>query len=179
MRRSSDPLNFNVPDEPVFSFGKNNSVAYTSFLSLESDLSICGGCNWKLWEFLKMWIFYLYFWIPDYYQASMSDKQIPEDEALEPSSAEQNLIRGLRRNPILAEQIQVIVKRYDQEVADGMDADEAESSFIDSLQKLGVTMMSQWAQNTQKAALEQALQQDSTLNKHSKKNFSGIPPSAP
>ena len=109
----------------------------------------------------------------------MSDKQIPEDEALEPSSAEQNLIRGLRRNPILAEQIQVIVKRYDQEVADGMDADEAESSFIDSLQKLGVTMMSQWAQNTQKAALEQALQQDSTLNKHSKKNFSGIPPSAP
>jgi len=80
---------------------------------------------------------------------------------------------------MLAGQIQVIVRRFEQEVADGMDADEAEASLIESLQELGVTMMAQWAQNTQKAALEQALEHDSTLNKHSKKNSIGIPPSAP
>ena len=66
-----------------------------------------------------------------------------------------------------------------QEVADGMNADEAEASLVKSLQELGVTMMAQWVQNTQKAALEQALQHDPSLNKHSKKNSNGIPPSAP
>ncbi len=42
MRRSSDPLDFNVPDEPVFSFGRKNEVAYTSFHSLEPDFASCG-----------------------------------------------------------------------------------------------------------------------------------------
>jgi hypothetical protein len=51
--------------------------------------------------------------------------------------------------------------------------------LINSLQALGVTMMTQWAHNTQQTTLEQALHHDATLNKHSKKNSSGIPPSAP
>jgi len=42
MRRSSDPLDFDVPNEPVFQFGKQNTVAYTSFLSLEDDMATCG-----------------------------------------------------------------------------------------------------------------------------------------
>lgn len=109
----------------------------------------------------------------------MSDEQTPDEEPLELNIEEQNLLRGLRKNPMLAGQIQVIVSRFEQEVADGMDADEAEASLVKSLQELGVTMMAQWVQNTQKAALEQSLQHDPSLNKHSKKNSNGIPPSAP
>jgi hypothetical protein len=109
----------------------------------------------------------------------MNDKQRPDEEPLEPNIEEQKLLRGLRKNPMLAGQIQVMVRRFEQEVADGMDADEAEASLISSLQELGVTMMSQWVQNTQKSALEKALHDDPTLNKHSKKNSNGIPPLAP
>ncbi len=72
----------------------------------------------------------------------MSDEQTPDEEPLEPNIEEQNLLRGLRKNPMLAGQIQVMVRRFEQEVADGMDADEA--SLVKSLQELGVTMMAQW-----------------------------------
>lgn len=109
----------------------------------------------------------------------MTDKTTPDEEPLEPNTEEQNLLRALRQNPILGDQIQVMVSRFEQEVADGMDAHEAEERLIDSLQKLGVSMMAQWAQNTQETALEQARQDDPKLHKHSKKNSNGIPPSAP
>ena len=77
----------------------------------------------------------------------MSDEQTPDEEPLEPNTEEQNLLRGLRKNPMLAGQIQVMVRRFEQEVADGMNADEAEASLVKSLQELGVTMMAQWVQN--------------------------------
>ena len=109
----------------------------------------------------------------------MSDEQRPTEEPFEPSIEEQKLLRGLRKNPMLAGQIQVMMRRFEQEVADGMDADEAEASLINSLQELGVTMMSQWVESTQKTALEKALLDDPSLNKHSKKNSNGIPPLAP
>jgi hypothetical protein len=109
----------------------------------------------------------------------MSDEQTPAEKPLEPNPKEENLLRSLRKNPMLAGQIQEIVSRFEQEVADGMNAEEAEASLINSLQALGVTMMTQWAHNTQQTTLEQALHHDATLNKHSKKNSSGIPPSAP
>ena len=99
----------------------------------------------------------------------MSDEQIPTKEPLEPNSKEENLLHSLRKNPMLAGQIQEIVIRFEQEVADAMDVDEAEASLTDSLQELGVTIMTQWAHNTQTTALEQALHHDPTLNKHSKK----------
>jgi hypothetical protein len=106
----------------------------------------------------------------------MNDKKTPDGEPLKPNSEEENLLRSLRNNPIMGAQIQAIVKRFEQEVADGMDAHQAEESLIQSLQELGVSMMGQWAQNTQKSSLEQALQDDPKLHKHSKKNSSGIPP---
>lgn len=108
----------------------------------------------------------------------MSDKKTSEEEPLEPNTEEQKLLRILRQNPMMGGQIQAIVSRFEQEVADGMDAHQAEESLIQSLQELGVSMMGQWAQNTQKTALEQALEDDPKLHKHSKKNSSGIPPSA-
>ena len=109
----------------------------------------------------------------------MSDKETAEKEPLEPNLEEENLLRALRKNPLMAGQIQVIVSRFEQEVADGMNADEAEASLIKSLQELGVTMMEQWAHNTQKSALEKTRQDEPMPHKHSKKNSSGIPPLAP
>lgn len=109
----------------------------------------------------------------------MTDKKTPDEEPLDPNTEERKLLRTLRNNPILGDQIQSLVSRFEQEIAEGMDAHEAEERLIDSLQQLGVSMMTQWAQNTQKSALEQALQDDPKLHKHSKKNSSGIPPSAP
>jgi hypothetical protein len=109
----------------------------------------------------------------------MSDKKTPDKDPLEPSADEQNLLRILRKNPMMSDQIQAIANHFKQEVSDGMDAHQAEESLIKSLQELGVSMMGQWAQNTQETALEQALQDDPKLHKHSKKNSNGIPPSAP
>ena len=109
----------------------------------------------------------------------MTNDQIPDNGPLTPNTEEENLLRILRKNPMMGDQLQDIAKRFEQEIADGMDAHEAEASMISALQKLGVSMMAQWAENTQKSSLEQALENDPTLHKHSKKNSSGIPPSAP
>lgn len=109
---------------------------------------------------------------------AMNEQLTPEDKPLVPNSDEENLLRILRKNPMMGGEIQTIVKRFEQEVADGMDADEAEASLIQSLQGLGVSMMKQWAQNTQTDTLEDALAENPSLSKHSKKNSSGIPPSA-
>ena len=58
------------------------------------------------------------------------------------------------------------MKRYEQEIADGMDAHHAEETFLTELQNLGTCMMQQWAQMVQQNALEK---HDSTHRKHSKK----------
>lgn len=99
----------------------------------------------------------------------MSHQQTPDQEPLEPNIGEINLLRTLRKNPMMAGQFQVIAKRFEQEVADGMDANEAEASLIESLQELGVTMMQQWAHNSQESALTEALQSEPIPHKHSKK----------
>jgi len=103
----------------------------------------------------------------------MNDKKTPEEQPLEPSTEEQNLLRILRENPMMNDQIVTIANRFEQELGDGMDAHQAEESFIKSLQELGVSMMGQWAQNTQKFALEKAHQEDPKLHKHSKKTQMG------
>ena len=55
----------------------------------------------------------------------MSEPLTPEDKLLIPNSDEENLLRILRKNLMMGGEIQTIVKRFEQEVADGMDADEA------------------------------------------------------
>ena len=108
----------------------------------------------------------------------MSDEQTPADKPLTPNSDEENLLRILRKNPIMADDFHAIAKRFEQELADGMDADEAEASMVQSFQELGVSMMKQWAQHTQSVALKDAHVENPNLSQHSKKNSSGIPPSA-
>jgi hypothetical protein len=93
---------------------------------------------------------------------------------LEATPEEQKLLRQLRENPLMGEQLKAIADRFEREIANGMDAHKAEAALIESLQELGKGMMHQWAQNTQRNAISQS----SGLIKHSKKNSSGTPPLA-
>jgi hypothetical protein len=103
----------------------------------------------------------------------MNNKPTPDDEPLNATPEEQRMLRQLRNNPLMAAQFKTIAERFEREIANGMDAHQAEEAMIESLQELGRNLMHQWAQNTQRDALEQA----SGLQKHSKKNSSGTPPS--
>ncbi len=62
----------------------------------------------------------------------MSNEQTPDESPLTLDAQEQNLLRTLRKNPMLADQFQIIAQRFEQEIADGMDAHEAEVSMISS-----------------------------------------------
>lgn len=104
----------------------------------------------------------------------MNEKSTPEDKPLEATPEEQKLLRQLRDNPLMGDQLKAIADKFEQEIANGMDAHQAEAALIESLQELGKGMMHQWAQNTQRDTINQS----SGLRKHSKKNSSGIPPLA-
>lgn len=89
------------------------------------------------------------------------------------SNRENQIIRSLRDNPIMAEKITTLIGRYEQEIADGADAHQAEEAIIEELQNLGTSMMRQWAEIAQQKALNQI---DFSYQKHSKKNSLGTPP---
>lgn len=104
----------------------------------------------------------------------MNDNPTPDREPLEATAEEEKMLRQLRANPLLAGQFKTIADQFEREIANGMDAHQAEEAMIDALRRLGKNMMLQWAQNTQRDAIKQA----PGLLKHSKKNSSGTPPSA-
>lgn len=91
------------------------------------------------------------------------------------SETEKSLLLNLRRNPEFANQIFELTAEFQREVDNGMDADEAETMLIESLQKLGSSMMHQWAAKTQSNQIEK-LKSAQRLHKHSKKNSDGSPP---
>jgi hypothetical protein len=97
----------------------------------------------------------------------------PQEQELILTKNEDQVIRSLRNNPLMAEKFTTLMRRYEQEIADGMDAHHAEETFIIELQNLGTSMMQQWAEMAQIKALEK---HDSTHRKHSKKNSTGTPP---
>lgn len=103
----------------------------------------------------------------------MNDYPTPEQEPLEPTDSEKKLIKELRSNPLLADQINGLMAEFDDDIANGMSADEAEEKFVLTLQQLGQTMMQQWAQNTQREALRRAKEHAPGLVTHSKKNSTG------
>jgi len=102
-----------------------------------------------------------------------------KDTTSEPTSKELELLRKLRANPILVDKIDLVMERFEQELANGSDAHQAEEAIIELLQNLGQNMMTQWARRSSLDAETQAREQDPTLQKHAKKNSSGKPPSAP
>lgn len=103
----------------------------------------------------------------------MHDNTTPPEQELILTKSENQHIRSLRNNPLMAEKFTSLMKRFEQEIADGMDAHHAEETFVTELQNLGASMMTQWAEMAQKNALQK---HDSAHRKHSKKKFSGTPP---
>ena len=91
------------------------------------------------------------------------------------SETEKSHLLKLRQNPYFANQIFELTEEFQREVDNGMDADEAETMLIESLQNLGSSMMHQWADKTQSDQIE-ILRGQQNLHKHSKKNSDGSPP---
>lgn len=109
----------------------------------------------------------------------MSNLSAPDPENAPPSGEEAKLLKQLRANPIFAARFQVLMDRFDEEVAAGMDAHQAEEMVIAELDGLGKSIMGQWAENTHARSLSEARADDPTLVKSGKKNSGGIPPSEP
>ena len=107
----------------------------------------------------------------------MSRSPAPDSKNALPSEQEAKLLAQLRANPIFAGRFQVLMDRFEEEVAAGMDAHQAEEMVIAELDGLGKSIMGQWAENTHEKSLTEARADDSTLVKSGKKNSSGIPPS--
>lgn len=97
----------------------------------------------------------------------------PNHDSFAATSEEQKLLLQLRGNPLLAEQFKEIANKFEQEIANGMNAHQAEAAMIESLQELGKSMMHQWAENTQ----DKIIADCPDLQQHGKKNSSGIQPS--
>ena len=104
-----------------------------------------------------------------------SDSQNPAK--IDPSADEIQLLQKLRANPIMAERISLIVERFEQEVANGADANQAEMMVIDELRVLGKSMLQQWAEKSHQNVIEDAKNKAPILTHHGKKNSTGIPPS--
>jgi len=102
-----------------------------------------------------------------------------QDTPSELSPEEIELIQKRRANPMMAAGLDLVMKQFDEEIAKGVDAHQAEESALKLLRQLGQTMLGQWAQHTESHQLTEEQSQDFTLQKHAKKNSSGIPPSAP
>jgi hypothetical protein len=110
----------------------------------------------------------------------MSHPSASDTEAAAPPSEEESrLLAQLRANPIFAARFQVLMDRFEEEVADGMDAHEAEEMFIAELDGLGKSILGQWAETTHAKSLDEAREENPGLVKSGKKNSGGIPPSEP
>ena len=94
---------------------------------------------------------------------------------VELSEKEFQLIQALKANPEMLDQITSVTESFNDEVANGMDAYEAECHVIKAISKIGRSMISNWAEQTQDQAVEQATK-NSNIIKHGKKNSTGIAP---
>jgi len=109
----------------------------------------------------------------------MKEQKPVNDDGTAISEDEFKLIQQLRDNPLMSARLTHTMDRFERDVAQGMDANQAEEMAIEEVRKLGQTMLRQWAKKTKQTVLDQARDSDPTLRKNGKKNSSGIPPSEP
>ena len=108
--------------------------------------------------------------------ASVNHSDTQTTPPIEPTSEEAKLLQQLRSNPIMAEKFGLIMERFEQEIANGADANQAEMMVIEELRILGETMLGQWAEKTQTIAINQAKAESADLIHHKEKNSTGTPP---
>lgn len=95
---------------------------------------------------------------------------------VELSDQEFKLIEALKDNPEMLDQFSSITQKFNEEVDAGMDAHEAECHVIKSIQEVGRSMISKWAERTQAQAVSEACSSEEAI-KNGKKNSTGIAPS--
>ncbi len=93
------------------------------------------------------------------------------------TDSESKLLELLRTNPLLARQISSLVGRFGEEVAGGLDANQAEEMAIEEVGQLGKTIIQQWAENTHQEEVAKVKLGDSLLTNNGKKNSDGTPAS--
>ena len=99
----------------------------------------------------------------------MSEDGNRQNLPLELSEEEIEMVRQVRSNPVLAEKLGSLLQRFESEIANGMDAHEAEHALIEALQNFGQGMLQQWALHSEQQTVEEALQQNPGLQKHAKR----------
>ena len=101
--------------------------------------------------------------------ASVNHSDTQTTPPIEPTAEEAKLLQQLRSNPIMAEKFGLIMERFEQEIANGADANQAEMMVIEELRILGETMLGQWAEKTQTIAINQAKAESADLIHHKEK----------
>ena len=91
------------------------------------------------------------------------------------TESESKLLEILRTNPLLAGRISSLVSRFGEEVAGGLDANQAEMMAIEEVGQLGKTMIEQWAENTHRDEITRVKQDELSITNNGKKNSIGIP----
>lgn len=92
------------------------------------------------------------------------------------SDAEFKLVEALQGDPEMIEEFTAATQNLNHEVAHGMDAYQAESHIVKTVQEIGRKMIKKWAQKTQQEAVAEATTARNNI-KHGKKNSTGIAPS--
>ena len=64
------------------------------------------------------------------------------------SEAEFEIFESLKDQPAPIEKLISLSKQFNQEVANGMDAYEAECKIVDAISEIGRSMMKDWAEET-------------------------------
>lgn len=86
------------------------------------------------------------------------------------------LLEAVENSPALLEKLTGVLDRFNQEVDGDMDAYAAESRIVDAVREIGQSMVGEWADKAQQAALHEAAKQTGHV-KNGKKNSTGIAPS--
>jgi len=110
----------------------------------------------------------------------MNNQDAPDHQPtrnLSLTESESELLELLRTNPLLARQISSLVGRFGEEVAGGLDANQAETMAIEEVGQLGKTILEQWAENTHQEEIARAKLEAPSLTNNGKKNSAGTPPS--
>lgn len=92
------------------------------------------------------------------------------------SEAEYKLIEALQGDPEIIEEFTAATQKLNHEVAQGMDAYQAELHIAKTVQEIGRKMIQKWATKTQEEAVKQAASATENI-KSGKKNSTGIAPS--
>ncbi len=99
-----------------------------------------------------------------------------ESHTTEVSQAELELLEAMRTAPGLTPQITAMLKAFEAETEQGMDAYQAELHAVELTRKLGGLLLEQWGEQTQEEQSRQS-SLDPNLIKHGKKNSTGKAPS--